>query len=253
MVMTNSLSLQLLNLGLSDKQARVYSALLELGSASPAEVARRAQIKRSTTYVILESLQSQGLVERSPGGSRSVFTIDDPKKLTDLIEKRGRLAAALLPILTAQTGTARAKPLVRLYEGTEAIFKINTMWRILAKQPQAPKNMDWYGSIGNLQKGYKGLLEKNYAVWREQKLHVRELIGGAPADKVFAKMHQSPLREFRFLPKNQKIAIDFGIFGNQTAIFQLRRRPFALLIESTEIAEAMRGLFNLAWIAAKKS
>lgn len=250
--MAQNLASQLIDLGLSDKESRVYAALLELGSASPAEVARRAGVKRSTTYVILESLQSQNLVERSPRGRRSVFALDDPKKLTDLIENRGRLAIALLPILTAQTGTARSKPLVRLYEGPKAIFKINNMWRNLAKQPKAPKDMYWYGSIGELQKGYEGLLEKNYDIWRKQKLHVRELIGGTPADKTFAKKHQSKLREFHHIPKNQKLTIDFGIYGNQIAIFQLRKNPFVLLIESTDVADAFRILFDLAWNSVKK-
>lgn len=48
--------------GLSDKQARVYAALLSLRDARATEISEIAKVKRPTTYLALEELQAKGLV-----------------------------------------------------------------------------------------------------------------------------------------------------------------------------------------------
>ena len=47
----------LINLGLNEKQAKVYLALLQLGQAGVTAVAEKAGTKRPTTYLILEELR----------------------------------------------------------------------------------------------------------------------------------------------------------------------------------------------------
>ena len=47
---------QLKSLGFSEKEARVYLALLELGPSTTTEIARKSKINRTTGYDILESL-----------------------------------------------------------------------------------------------------------------------------------------------------------------------------------------------------
>ena len=47
--------------GLSDKEVKVYLALLELGPSPVRKVAGKAGVNRGTTYDILKSLRDQGL------------------------------------------------------------------------------------------------------------------------------------------------------------------------------------------------
>src|SRR5437879_6580616 len=61
----NVLIKQLVEFGLSEKEAKVYLALLELELASVSEIAKTAAINRSSTYVVLESLKKKGLVSTS--------------------------------------------------------------------------------------------------------------------------------------------------------------------------------------------
>lgn len=248
MVMVENLVTQLIELGFSDKEARVYFALLELGSASPAEVARRSGVKRSTTYVLLEELEQKGLVRRSPKGRRTVFSLDDPDKLTELIESRARLVQTIAPLLSTHAGAARQRPRVNFYEGATGVIRVYRMWQRKAKQKDAPKEIIWYGSLAELEKQFEGELDRCYEVWDQQKISVRELIGATAYEKRFVRKHAGKNRVFRHLPKSKPIAIDFGIYGNQVAIFQLRRNPFVLVIESTDVAEAFRILFDLAWL-----
>ena len=58
----NVLVKHLTEFGLSEKEAKVYLALLELEVATATEIAKNSNIKRSSTYVVLESLKEKGLV-----------------------------------------------------------------------------------------------------------------------------------------------------------------------------------------------
>jgi sugar-specific transcriptional regulator TrmB len=57
--------------GLSQKEAAVYVACLRQGDGTVLQIARQANIKRPTTYVILEDLVTRGLV-RSKKDRKSI-------------------------------------------------------------------------------------------------------------------------------------------------------------------------------------
>ena len=51
--------------GLSEKEAKIYLALLELGTATVSDIAEKAEINRSNTYVLLNSIAERDLVSIS--------------------------------------------------------------------------------------------------------------------------------------------------------------------------------------------
>jgi hypothetical protein len=61
------------------------------------------------------------------------------------------------------------------------------------------------------------------------------------------------LRESRFIdPVKFPFSVDINIYGLVTAISSLRGdKPFGVFIESAEIADSMRSVFNLVWEVTK--
>ncbi|MEK7106984.1 MAG: helix-turn-helix domain-containing protein, partial [Patescibacteria group bacterium] len=57
-------------LGLSGQESAVYLAALELGFSSISDIAKKAGIKRPTTYYIVDELIKKNLVSRAPKGKR---------------------------------------------------------------------------------------------------------------------------------------------------------------------------------------
>lgn len=78
----------LTKLGLSDKEAAVYLAALALGAGPVQPIARRAQVARATTYLVLESLMKRGLVTQYEEGKKTVFVAEPPQQLAQLLEKQ---------------------------------------------------------------------------------------------------------------------------------------------------------------------
>lgn len=77
----------LIYLGFSEKEARVYLASLESGSASVADIAERAGVKRSTAYVMLKSLAARGLVGPAENGKKSDVCALHPQRVLEMIEE----------------------------------------------------------------------------------------------------------------------------------------------------------------------
>jgi sugar-specific transcriptional regulator TrmB len=79
---------KLRHLGLSENEAKVYMAMLELGPSVVVEIARKSGINRPTTYVQIESLKKKGLVSTQAKGKKQFFIAESPDKLELLIEKQ---------------------------------------------------------------------------------------------------------------------------------------------------------------------
>ena len=57
-------------IGLSEKEARVYIAALSLGPATADQLAKQTGINRSTTYVHIKSLMAMGLMSTYEEGKK---------------------------------------------------------------------------------------------------------------------------------------------------------------------------------------
>ena len=57
-----ALAQELLAIGLSDKEADVYLAALQLGYSSVQEISQKANINRTTAYTHIKNLISRGLL-----------------------------------------------------------------------------------------------------------------------------------------------------------------------------------------------
>src|SRR5258705_13289394 len=72
---------QLIAFGLSDKEAKIYLALLELELATVHEVAKQSGINRSSAYVVLESLKRKGFVGISEDKNVRQYVAASPETL----------------------------------------------------------------------------------------------------------------------------------------------------------------------------
>ncbi len=74
---------QLIELGLSQNQAKLYLYLLRLGKpGKPADIASHLKITRTNTYKLLDSLMALSLVRRLNDGATFAYLSEDPSALT---------------------------------------------------------------------------------------------------------------------------------------------------------------------------
>ena len=110
---------QLETLGLNGRQAKVYLALLQLGSASAIEIAKYTKLKHPTVYDVLDLLREKQLVCETVSGRRRLFSPEDPARLAEIENRRKEALDAVLPDLYALYCGGEKRPRVHYYEGAE--------------------------------------------------------------------------------------------------------------------------------------
>ena len=120
---------KLIDFGLSEKEAKVYLALLELGPSSVTDIARRSRVTRTNAYHLLSTLLAHGLVSSNEGEAKVIFSAEKPDRLIYLMkerlhdaERKCKQAEELMPELMSVFHDPERKLNVRYYEGDEGII-----------------------------------------------------------------------------------------------------------------------------------
>jgi sugar-specific transcriptional regulator TrmB len=242
----------LLALGLPQKEATVYLALLELGRATVSEVSRKAGIKRTTGYVILDSLVNKKLARASGKEPRQEYVAESPDHIAEIlkaeiIERQAKLKAAeeLIPQLKSiQSVTDRPK--VRFYEGTQGLEQVYED-TLTAHEP-----IRGYANVGEMHKALPKYFPKYYQRRAGKGIAVRAIIPSNAPGKKRASLDATEMRESAIIPEDKYyFAPEINMYDNKVMIASWREK-LGIIIESTEIAEAMKSIFELAWTEAKR-
>ncbi|MEK7528531.1 MAG: helix-turn-helix domain-containing protein, partial [Patescibacteria group bacterium] len=111
------------NIGLNQKEARVYLACLKLGSSPVSAIAQDAGVNRVTAYDILEKLIGKGLVHFFTRDRIRYFDATKPQLVYHEFSRKVKEFKKSLPELKRLTGEA-PHPSVRYFEGLEGIKAI---------------------------------------------------------------------------------------------------------------------------------
>ncbi len=246
---------ELKKIGLSENEARVYLALLEIGSATADEVAKKAGVKRPTTYVQLEALMKMGLVSsfekiiKKGGAGKTYFRAEDPDHLQKIVEnenaKAKERASTLknnLPELSNLFKLSGTRPKVRFFEGKEGL---QTMQDEALKMKN--KQIISIADVDGILKIFPNHPEK-HAPRRVQKGIKSRLIYTSSKGDILGRENKALLRETRFIPVEQfPFTCDLAIYDDVMSISAFRDKSAGVLIEDRDIANSMRALFELLW------
>jgi len=246
---------QLKNIGLSDNEAKVYLAMLELGPSPVLEIAAKAGVNRPTTYVQIESLKKMGLVSTQTKGKKQLFLAESPDQLEGVLERERKMTdekvaelAKALPELKTLFGLAGERPQVRFFEGKEGVLRMSEQFlKTNVKEVLAISSPD---DMDNVFLDFP----KNFAPQRVKKgIHSRLIYTSNRG--AFIKRHdQAALREARFIsPEKMPVFnLDLAMYENKVSIIALRGKLSGVIIEHVGISESFRGLFEFLWSAIDK-
>jgi len=243
---------QLTELGFSEKEASVYLALLELGPSTTAEISSAAKINRTTGYDILESLVAEGLVNQIGESKIQKFVAENPDKVIVFLEnkikqsqEKLKQAYDLLPELFS-IYNEKEKPKVKYYEGIERVKEafedtLTAKGEILAYAV----GTDMFKAVGK--DYFKGYTKKKV----EKNIKVRVIAPDDLESREIVTNDKSELRESLLVPKDKfYFTTETNIYNDKVLVVSWTEK-FAVIIESKEIADAQRKVFELAWLGAK--
>lgn len=231
-------------IGLNQKEASVYLALLELGTATVYPIAMKAGIKRPTAYLILEQLQHKGMVSVVPRVSKALYTAESPEKIIQDLNKKQELVKRFMPDMLALYNTKVEKPQVQLFEGKEGLLEV---YKKVFDSPTA----DFFCTIDDVMGVFPDLPGELKKMALARKIKVRELLTQEPANIAHAmKMPQNEYFQNRFMPKEMKFLTDNVFFKDSVAFFSYSPYLFTVVITSKGIVTSLKSIFEMAWKSA---
>jgi HTH-type transcriptional regulator, sugar sensing transcriptional regulator len=233
---------QLQQLDLTGKKADVYLACLELGSATVIEIAKKAGIKRTTAYDILLDLEQKGLVSQTAKGKKRLFVGEDPEKIKKDLEHKERMFSEILPMLRSVYNVRGVKPKIRYYEGIEGLKEVYSDTLKYSGEILAFASEDVAKVLGPW--------IENYMTTRAKRgIHFRGIIPRtAFVEKEIAPRDQQHLRALKMIdPKKYPFSIEVNIYGHSKVSLMSSKEQLGLVIESTEIYNTMKLIFELVW------
>ena len=239
--MENQLIVVLTNLGLTDKEAKVYLSCTEIGTGVVSDIAHKAGINRVTTYDILEKLKARGMVSYYTKKKIKYFSSIAPENLLEEFEKRTNDLRGALPKFKTLTGEIN-HPRIRYFEGLEGIKAI------YADTLSSKSEILNYSNSYEIRKQWPNY-DQDYVEKRtEKQIYLRGISPKDKAGEMVQAQDKSYFREMRLIPSDQfDFTNEINIYDDKVAIISFKDELIGMIIESIEIANSQRAIFNMCW------
>lgn len=243
------------NLGLNEKEAKVYLALLQLGKATAYSISLRCGLKKPTTYVILDQLVRKGYSLKIPRAKKHLFIAESPEKVMALAKEKFNLARESLPELLAVQKDESEKVNVSYFEGLDGVKEMyRKLTKIMKDKPENEREyLCFYGHGKDAPKDYVDFWEELSFDLYKYRIRRRTFMPADDSVKWYfneaAKLGMSSIG----LPQNIYFAnSSFEIFDKYVQIISHRQLQ-GTLIENADVANTLRQIFEIIWNVYKNN
>lgn len=240
---------QLELLGLSDKEARLYMAGLELGSFSVLEIATKSGLKRPTCYVIIQELIKRGLVSIVINEKKKPYKIEHPTVFIRQAKNNLKYAEQIVPSLSTILSKEQEKPKMKYYFGQKGMQNIyddllvtrsKTMYYVSSTRSQIETVGEEFLKDYVRRRAAKGIKVKTIRMRKTQS-----------TEPLFNNSKEMQ-REIRYAPKGVFIPDTVCVIGNKVGVVFTERGNFGFIIESHEFSQTVLGLLKVLWSVSAK-
>ncbi len=242
------LSSTLQYLGYSEKESRVYLALLELGPSPVSIIAQFMRENRVTIYSVLKNLVKKGLILESQKNTIHIYSAINPEILIEQERIRYEQLKNSLPELLSLMNKHAKKPKVVFYEWLNGLQ--NLIHQLVEDFKDDP-TMELYGFLGaktmdiQFEQFLRNSLEVEKKKPKEAPTHVI-IVGDSNywyANYCREKYMTKTVEELNF-PMEHEILT----YENKVAILMYHTEELSwVLIESRSLARWIRSMFELVW------
>ncbi|MEK6825819.1 MAG: helix-turn-helix domain-containing protein [Nanoarchaeota archaeon] len=236
--------------GLSEKEAKVYLANLELGESLVSDIALKSHIPRTLVYDILERLILLGLVSYSIKSHKKHFTASSPHEFMRILKEKEASISGVLPFLEELHKIRGVKrPKVEVYEGIEGMKTV--MNDILRSNTQ---EFFAYGSSRSSYEIMPAFMDDWHKQRMKQRIIMKVLYNNTKEARVKVKQISDTLKyaSYGFMPIELESPTATLIYGNKVILQSWTKEPFAVMIEDERMAANQKEYFKALWSLAKK-
>jgi len=244
-------------IGFTNGEIKVYTALLELGSTTTGKVVKNSGISSSKVYVILDRLANKGLVTHVIRENRKHFQASSPRKIMELLRDKEQSVKAqedmfgkILPGLLMKEKMGEKKHEAFVYEGYGGV---KTYFENLLKESKKGEERFVFGARSGYpvskpaQRFFRSYEKKRVKTG----IKLRIIFNNDMRKTALEMYREHPLTEVRFLPNVTMSSIGISRNGIDILLWT-KGTAVVFAISSREVANTFRKYFELLWKTASK-
>lgn len=243
--MLNNWKQTLKSIGFNDSEANIYLVGLELGPATAADIAKRADVSRVTAYTAIDRLTEYGLMSSVEKGRGTLFQAEPPEHLIGYVESRIKEMQQTMNSMSSNIEELKMleradRPVVKMFEGPNALHAIES--DILELQP---KQIDEFFNRDDLYKLYPPPYRDAF---------IQEIGKMSPKVRSIAltsniNITSSKNKEVTIValsPQDYNFSGDVLVYEDRVALTSFKGKQMSVIIQSKAIAETVRSFFDFA-------
>jgi len=236
-------------IGLSEKEAKVYIALLQQGKAQgPQDTANSTKLPRTTIYDVVSSLTEKGLIQEIDQSGKKMFMVDTPHHLFSFldakqmeVEKGRNKVKTVIRQLELMQNPNLPVPSLRHFEGEEGLLRMFRQQIVeVGGQDDSFTVVCTSSFFSTFQPMFRELARevdpKGYTV--------RVLIASPEEDPVFIRMKNL---EVKGTKEHFFFTAGIDVCGQFIGFWSEMDQLTGTLLEHQAMAKAQRFLFDIAW------
>lgn len=232
------------NLGLTAQAAKIYLAALELGEASVGQLAKKAKMKRTTLYYILDELIGAGVLISTKVGKKNYYVSEKPAHLLKRVKERILGFEASLQTLEEKTGQVNKKPRVYFLYGSSGFKQV---WDMILSTKEKEYRIITQGEsfLGYVREKY--IIDEIIAQKKKRNVSSRQLISDSIyARKIVAKDNQEN-RTSKLLPPSYKLPFTEIITESLVAFISPKFDNMIFVVEDIYFSQTRKSIFETLW------
>lgn len=235
---------ELQEFGLSNTEAKIYLALLELGKSKAGKITKKSTVNRTNVYDALERLIKKGLVSYISENNKKIFEAVNPKRLQEILTDKQKKLANTIEELNIRYKKSQKQEDAFVFRGKQGIKSI--FEDILNEK----KELFCYGAESR----FKTLFPFYQKHWNEKRAKLKIKIKIIYNEKVKQEKKKEYLKflEMKFLPKSYDFPSTMMIYSDKVVTVIWIEEPLGFVIKSEEVVKSNINFFNLLWEIAKK-
>jgi HTH-type transcriptional regulator, sugar sensing transcriptional regulator len=242
----------LISIGLTPGEARVFLSLLKLGSSRVGQIVKDSHVSYSKIYDVLNRLSSKGLVSHIMLGNVKYFNAVEPYRLEEYIKSKEQevshqleTANRVIPELAKIADKNRQNDMAEIFIGDKGI---RTAYEVLLRDATSKDILYYFYPFEEYHPIASPFYSRLYLFQKQKKVQQR---GIATLDfkktKHYADISKGVKMKFVDFP----LPATMDIFKNKLLIISWENAT-GILISSKEIAGHFRNYFDSMWKLATR-
>lgn len=253
--MLNSFEDVLKGIGLTQYEAKIYLAMLEIGEGTTGEILKKAGVHTGKVYEILHSLRQKGLASMVISNKTKNFSAAPPSVVSQLVEEKKKvllkeesIVNKMIHQLMGVYDQNKPETKIEVYKGIKGI------WTVYQREFELAKKAGFTYVLGiNNKQHYSARVLRLFAqriTPQRQKLGIKiKKILNTDA-KEFRKNHEKNA-EVRYYPFASSVGFNVTKGFCFISIYS-ESEPILIVIESENVSKTFIEQFNIVWKLAKE-